>query len=282
MWIAETDQFHNSGTVVASRNNVHFVDGGDLKSVDVKSGKLRWSKDIWPDFMVATNDIVFVQDGLDVTAFRAVDGKKLWESRRSGSDPDAEMAVTDSAVYIQGGDGFVEAMDIRTGKAAWYKALGAGSADIGVIAVDSKLIAATNESVTVLDADSGKELWSKKFIVDGVNLVTDRKNIYIRSLTEKAGTLWALDVATGKEKWHKSHLIGSEKAVYGPLSVSSGRLYYTDAGRKIHSVRTADGSLLKNYRQENNRTSSMAATTQGVYIGGYNEKFSFYSAEAFE
>ncbi len=125
---------------------------GDLTALDLKTGELRWRKEIPTGGILGC---VAVSDGLAVTAatdgkvraFKTADGERAW--LYDAKVPIfAPPAVAAGIVYVADLSGTVHALDLKTGLPKWTFPLakaggGPGMVYGGVVVHDGKLVVAT-------------------------------------------------------------------------------------------------------------------------------------------
>ena len=99
-------------------------------------------------------------------ALDATNGKLIWEHKRpSGSSRAKTIAIYDDMVFNSTADGFIEALDARTGELRW-ETKSSGRLTAGVIVVEGKVMtgracAPKREDcyISAHDAKTGKEVW---------------------------------------------------------------------------------------------------------------------------
>ncbi|MER6433185.1 PQQ-binding-like beta-propeller repeat protein [Streptomyces sp900105245] len=287
LWEVKTKDYGN-GRVAATGEKLFFADGQYLRSLDVRTGKPRWKyHTAVNESVVANNEAVFSSWGGIVQAYRASDGKRLWsttlEDHWDGpNNTNTEMAATEDTLYLQGADGDLRTMNIATGKPGWKKKLGADSARTGVLQISGKLIVSTKDAIMALDAKTGKELWKSSGKIGGLNIVSDGHTLYYESYTAASHYLWAVDINSGKQKWHKTW--NNNKTWLNPqgnIAASSDRIYYQDGDYQLIALDAATGDVLQNYSQENNIIGFLLATKYGVYTAEYNHTLSYFPAKVF-
>ena len=104
--------------------------------------------------------------GASLQAINAATGQVIWEHKRpSGRSLAKTIAIYDDMVYQAAADGFIVALDARTGAVRWETKT-SGRLTSGVVAVDGKVISGRacnprNEDCYIVahDARTGKELW---------------------------------------------------------------------------------------------------------------------------
>lgn len=129
----------------------------------------------------------------------------------------ATPVIDKGVIYSQDLASNVEAIDLRTGETLWradYNLPSAGPN--GLVVADGRVYAATPTAAFALDEATGDELWSvtlTKNEADGIDMAPGyhRGLVYVSTVPVSAaspgysethaGTLYALDAKTGKERW---------------------------------------------------------------------------------
>jgi alcohol dehydrogenase (cytochrome c) len=104
--------------------------------------------------------------GNTVQAIDATTGATIWEHRRwSGPSRAKTIAIYDDMIYTTATDGFIVALDARTGEVRWQTQTGGGMVS-GVIVVEGKVISGRscaprreNCYIVAHDAKTGQEIW---------------------------------------------------------------------------------------------------------------------------
>jgi outer membrane protein assembly factor BamB len=124
--------------------------------------------------------------------------------------------VVDGVVYTQDLDSNVYAIELRTGRLLWVTKYNSTiNGPNGVNVTGGKVFGATTSNAFALDARTGRELWSRKLIRndhEGIDMApgVNDGTVYVSVGpgnadaffgNDGAGTLWALDAATGNPKW---------------------------------------------------------------------------------
>ncbi|MFD5101046.1 outer membrane protein assembly factor BamB family protein [Streptomyces albidochromogenes] len=224
---------------------IHASDGPTLYALDASDGQERWrlQTDAWVYSLKAERGTVVTGTrGGGVQAWEASNGQKLWELTGAQSDfetPEAGPAVHDDAVYVWQ-DARLRALDARTGMERWSYPIGDAASCGGVplrltSAPDGYVYIAAGTRVLAVDAVSGRVRWH--FEAPAVFLsppafapgpAVAGGGVY---LADYLGTVYALDAATGKDRWRiateSRQSIEPVLVVAGNVHVGSGSALYT-------------------------------------------------------
>lgn len=202
---------------------------GGLFAVDLASGRLKWSArpggtrsgaPFVSTAPVVAAETVVVPMGNTLMALSAVTGKELW--RGPASELGAAAAASGGLAFVLGEDGFFRALDAATGRERWkvefaqFKACKSRPvARDGVVYVSRgvRISEATAQGparhmryLVALDANTGRELWRYAHAPTprstgpciGQPVVSSGA---LFGFDEDESTLYAIDLATGRERW---------------------------------------------------------------------------------
>lgn len=184
--------------------------------------------------------------GGPITAKTAKNLKLAWSRPIDGTGNYGSYAATPvidkGVVYSQDLASNVEAIDLKTGDVLWrteYSMPSAGPNGLAVAA--GKVFAATPTAAFALDQKTGEELWSVELTkneADGIDMAPGYHKglVYVSTVPVSAqsagysethaGTLYALDAKTGKERWTFNTIKEDGKGKTDPGSAGGG-LWYT-------------------------------------------------------
>jgi eukaryotic-like serine/threonine-protein kinase len=137
----------------------------------------------------------------------------------------------DGAVYIEGKDGMVYALDLTTGALRWsFKAADHGlSASSGALA-GGTLVIGSADGVYALNATTGAMLWHQlSGTVVASPAVTGSPGHQV-AFVGSTGSLYGFSVATGYKLWTSP---GTADGYYASAAVSHGRLYDVDMSGQL-------------------------------------------------
>jgi outer membrane protein assembly factor BamB len=224
-------------------------DDGVLHALDVQTGEERWSyvASEPPLKGPAVDDgMVYTFDGLGVLhALDATSGGERWQATQALASP-TSTAIGDGMVFAGTGDGALVAFDAEDGTERWRVAISStGTAyapafDEGVV-----FIAADGRGYVATDALDGTPMWSFDIgeYSGGTAVVADGMVYAFGSEPAGTGMLWALDRATGAERWR------IEQPIFTP-AVSSGVAYAGSVGLGVTAIDTLTGEPLWTFPTE--------------------------------
>ena len=191
---------------------------GTVFAVDLADGSLRWGSALgYPVYATAlvTDDAVFVNsDGGYLHRLDRKTGREQWRSsiqdaRSSREPPQPQSAawewqgprplLANGRIYIGGGDGSVQALDMRTGASRWKRQL-TGGIRHGLASDGTQLFAITEAGVVqALNARTGTPLWQYRLAArPGAAPVVHRGRVFCN---DRSGVLHAIDANTGNALW---------------------------------------------------------------------------------
>ncbi|WP_262403597.1 PQQ-binding-like beta-propeller repeat protein [Actinomadura sp. CNU-125] len=162
-------------------------------------------------------------------------GDPLWQHGRE-TVALGLTAVGDSVYYESGGldDGYVHALDARTGERRWLYDAGMSVREGPLVADGTVYVAGVEGSgiddrvnyLHAVDAGSGAKKWSRAAGLFVGGIATADGIVYFSDVTEKgrARNLHALDARTGKQRW-KVRLEGDVQNMTVSLTVADGAVY---------------------------------------------------------
>ena len=268
-----SDSFGSSvGQPVVAGDRLILGDGiNHLVAVNAKDGLQIWaitepnSRFSWPPIVIG--EVIYCSTHLGITARALADGSEIW--RRdipTGADGSTPLVI-DDLVIAGGSDGFLYALDIKSGAPRWQASLIADAppdpegfdgnrariektkARPNSASSDGKLVFITifdQCRVAAFDLKTGEPRWSyqSKGWVGGAPTVAEGK-VFFGSQDHK---VYAVDALTGKLAWTfetrwraDGDLAYAEGSVY--VAASDGRCYRIDAktGAKVWEYETEVG-----------------------------------------
>ena len=245
-----------NGLVVAGGRN------GEVIALDAETGAERWAAKATSEIIstpLLSDGLVIVRRGDGKTvAFDAGTGTQRWVfdrglpnlSVRGNGSPVAAGGL----VFLGHDDGTVLALRATDGGLVWEQVIAQPEgrseldrmADIDgeLIATGAEIYAASYGGQTMALAPNGRPLWSRDVgSYGGLALAGDRL-----ILSDRDGTVWALDRTTGNALWKQDALARrwlTTPAVQGAYAVVG------DIEGYLHWIRLADGTLAGRDRIEN-------------------------------
>ena len=234
-------------------DNVLFIGfGSQFFAVDINTKKTKWTypnsgfaKDRFYSCPTVVNGIVYVDNGSNLLAINAQTGSLLWSVSLGGKFSSSSPTVVNDIAYIGSDNGFLYAIDAKTGSQKWKYDLYTSKADFrdvkgnptvtdGIVyALPSK----TDGFCVALDAVTGTKKWSIDKIYGSIDASpTVYNGIVYFYLGSKQIT--AFDSKTGNKLWENSSF-----AVYSSPMVVNDIIYFSDDNGKIIALDALKGQL---------------------------------------
>jgi outer membrane protein assembly factor BamB len=264
-----------------------------MYALDAATGKQRWGTDLASPISATaalSGGKVYVgtRDG-SFYALDAATGKRIWRfetgpamalrwGHESGDYWTSSPTVSGSAVVFGGSDGNVYAVNAATGKQLWRNATGGRVHSSAAIEGDNVVIGSFDGVVRCYSLATGNERW--KFATLGTTLESgnfgyDRRSIQsspaivngVAIVGARDGFIYAIDVATGKEKWRYDHKISWINA---SAAVSDGVLYDASSDAQfVQALDAATGTEKWRYTADSPVWSSPAVSGGFLYVGDF-------------
>jgi outer membrane protein assembly factor BamB len=276
LWSLTTSDGINAQPVV-SGGLAHIYEAGELRTIDTRTGKVKWKENRFFDDLAAADGSLVTTWGNEVAAVRQSDGEALWSVEMDDAAV-GQPALNKDSVYVSVRNGELYAFDAGSGTVRWRKDVTREEGSRGPVLVGTTVIVDAGKQIVALDARNGKELWRKdQTLVTGSDMVTI-SGLLIFNASVKAGqTVTAVDLKDGTQRWGQS--TGSAEPL--SLSASADRLYITYDSERLCAYKIADGAL-KDCFAGINTLPGTAATADGVYATSYNQRIYYFQKGAFE
>ncbi len=229
----------------------------------------------WPQWRGPNRDGISKETGL-LKQWPAEGPPLVWKASGAGGGY-SSFSVANGKLYTMGLRGereYVIAFDIATGKEAWSTAHGGafhndqGDGPRGTPTVDGDRVYALGGSgdLTVLDARTGKIVWSKNVLTEfgGSNLrwgISESPLVLGNKVLVNAGgsgaSIVALNKADGSLIWKsQSDRAGYSSAIPLELNGMTQVVFFT--GQRAVGLDAKDGRLLWEYEKPSNQTANVA------------------------
>jgi outer membrane protein assembly factor BamB/tRNA A-37 threonylcarbamoyl transferase component Bud32 len=238
--------------MAVSSGRIHASDGPTLYALDAKDGGELWrlQTDAWVYSLTVDGDTVVTGTrGGGVQAWEASSGARLWELAGAQTEfetPEAGPAVLGGAAYVWK-DARLYALDARTGAERWSYPVGDAAACGGVPvrltpAPDGQVYVAAGTRVLSVEAAGGHVRWhyeapavflSPPAFAPGPAVTGG--GVY---LADYAGMVYALDAATGKDRWH---IATESRASAEPVLVADGNVH-VGSGAAMYTLDAVTGT----------------------------------------
>jgi outer membrane protein assembly factor BamB len=287
-WTFATDGPVHSSPIWVDGAVVFGSGDGHLYAVDEATGKERWRFETGGGVdgpAAYVNGLLVAQsrDG-NLYAVDARTGKERWRLPLGAEKPHpwgwdfylSGPAVAGSRLFVGSGSGEVLAVDGGTGKVLWRHATAGRVRSSPAVAEGTVYVGSFDGYLYALDAESGAERW--KFATQGVSIDLEEAGYDRRSVQSspavagglvvvgsRDGRLYAVDRATGKERWNFDHQISW--VVSSPAVVGGRAIVGSSDGRFIHAVDLATGKEAWRTRTESNALPAPAVAGDVVVSG---------------
>ncbi|WP_374118705.1 outer membrane protein assembly factor BamB family protein, partial [Streptomyces sp. 8L] len=239
-------------SMAVSGGLIHASDGPTLYALDAKDGAERWrlGTDAWVYSLKVDGGVVVTGTrGGGVQAWEASSGERLWEVAGAQTEfetPEAGPVIHDGTVYVWK-DARLRALDARGGTERWSYPVGDGASCGGVPvritpAPDGQLYVAAGTRVLSVDVAGGHVRWH--FEAPAVFLsppafapgpAVAGGGVY---LVDYLGTVYALDAATGKDRWR---IATESRASVEPALVAGGNVH-VGSGSALYTLDAVAGT----------------------------------------
>jgi outer membrane protein assembly factor BamB len=263
---------------------------GGLYALDRTSGALRWRRTglgAVSSTPAVASGLVFIATARHCLAFVAATGADRWRvamgpeltfpwGHESGDRYRSSPVIAGDLVLCGGGDGVLRAIDARTGRVRWSRALGAVIRSSPAVSNGAVYVGAADGSVYALALTDGAIRW--RFDTEGRSLNSadfgfDRKTVQSSPavvdgrvlIGARDGFFYAIDAQTGKQLWrvdHKVSWVNSSPAVVGSVAITG-----SSDGHFVQAVDLATGTERWRANTEGVVWSSPAVTGSLVYVG---------------
>ena len=163
VWQYETGSLITSAPTVAKNQVYVSTVGGELMSLNIKSGKMNWSWQaggaIHSTPAVKGARVVIGSVDSTISCISTKTGEVLWQTQSSA--PVFSSALIDGRkVYMGNGDGDFQALSLRNGKQKWVFTGGSGYIETKPVLSHGKIMyGAWDESIYALNARNGRLQW---------------------------------------------------------------------------------------------------------------------------
>lgn len=190
----------------------HLAAAGELDeqwSTSVGQGSTSSSR-LTASPVVAAGRVFVLDSEVEVSAYDAKSGDRLWQVDLTPEDEDSEdgfgggVAYDDNKVFVSTGFGFVAALDANSGKELWRRSTTVPFRAAPVVNGGRVFVATQENQLMALAADDGRVLWDHRGIAEsagilGSNSVAVAGDLVVVPYT--SGELFGLNVRNGRALW---------------------------------------------------------------------------------
>ena len=208
-----------------------------------------WSSAAYGTNALREHVVVFgsKDDDDSVYALDAGTGALVWRYQTSnlseqdvGSSPLVSApgvnGIADGAVYVEGKDGFVYALDLSSGSLQWKFKVSQPGLDVSSPSLaGASLLIGSSAGLYGLDAVTGALLWHALTTISVASspAVTGAPGSQVAFVAGLSGSLYGINVASGSVLWTGSTTTG----FYASPAVSHGVVYDVDLGGTLHTYK---------------------------------------------
>ncbi|MEV4397376.1 PQQ-binding-like beta-propeller repeat protein [Nonomuraea sp. NPDC049607] len=214
---------------------LYAASGDGVAAVDPATGRTRWSRRFDTRYM-GIKDLA-IQDGgvyagvglTHVVALEAATGRQRWRFRVPGDL--GRVAVAAGAVHVTSRKGVLYSLDARSGALRRRSRVGIGGITPGgyLAATGKAVFVITGAKASALDPVTGRTRWQARLgAAVRYDPVVIGDTVYLGDL---AGRTYALDIASGRERWR---LTGEGDSGLWNVTASRGNVYV--AGGSLHAL----------------------------------------------
>ncbi len=210
VWRIQEESDIGAGTATAGKIAIVTNTNGEIKAIDIKSGRLKWTfptgAKIYGTPATGGKRAISVSANGKVHALSLRDGKLLW-SFDTGEPSIASPVISGSKAFITGSSGKCYALDITDGALLWSNGTIDGFVETIPLVYKGRLIFGTwNNHLYALSTETGETLWdwnngyTNRMLSPAACVpvaVNDR--VYVVAPDRKMACLNAL---TGEVIWH--------------------------------------------------------------------------------
>lgn len=251
---------------------------GEVLALDAQTGNERWTATLGNEVIAAPavgqGAVVVRSNDGRITAFDATTGEERWLwvqelptlTVRGNDAP----VLGPGYVFVGNDDGTVLALDLSSGQPIWEQQVGQPDgrselermADVdGAPVLDNvTLFASSYRGQTMaIEAPTGRPLWSSERGGPGrVGAAFDRIVV-----SDRNGTVWALDKATGSSLWQQGALA---RRGLGSTAIHDGHAVLGDADGYLHWLRLDNGELAARTRAGRHAIKGSPVVADGVLV----------------
>ncbi|MUV14844.1 outer membrane protein assembly factor BamB [Noviluteimonas gilva] len=251
---------------------------GEVIALDAATGTEKWKGKVGAEVIAAPaigDGLVIVRsnDGR-VTAFDAESGARRWFWQRDlpaltvrGND---SVLLGPGFVFVGNDDGTVAALSTSDGRLLWEQAVAQTEgrseldrmADVdGTPVLDGTTIYATSfkKETMAIDGPTGRPIWQRENGGSGrIGNAPDRVVV-----ADPAGTVWAIDKATGGALWSQPAL--ARRNVTG-VAVQGDFAVVADYDGYVHWLRLSDGAFAARERVGGDEVKAAPVVADGVLL----------------
>jgi outer membrane protein assembly factor BamB/tRNA A-37 threonylcarbamoyl transferase component Bud32 len=233
-WTYQTDGPVRSSPVVAEGHVFFGSDDGFCYAVSLTSNRLFWRFDaggaVRSTPLIFNDQICFGTDMGDFYSL-TLNGQVKWRSKAKRAIFGSPV-ISKNIIYYTSLDGFLYAVDAKSGWSVWRFRMGKGSAGTPCIVDNYIIVGSADASIYCVEASSAREVWRFKaeHQVSG-SPVVHKDSVYCGTAD---GSLYCLEYRTGRVRWK----FMTSGAITGSPIVYNDTLYVGSADHILYALNT--------------------------------------------
>jgi outer membrane protein assembly factor BamB len=241
---------------------------GCLNAFDARSGNLRWrncpnpGKPAFSSPLVQDGLVYFGTDNRSIYAVDADSGATRWSFTTGGIIHDNAAAATGTALVCGSGDGWVYALQPKTGALLWKSKTDNQLDSTPLIFDGAVFIGSTGGTLYRLNLADGKKQWSfnaGKGIGSSPS-VDDKGHLVFGS---GDGKIFCLDPASGGQLWMRK----TNGYLFASPLIVGGVVYIGSFGNKFYALDVGNGAILWSYATKGGIYDTAAVADGNLLIG---------------
>lgn len=271
LWTYQAGDAIESSAAIAGGAVYVGVFSGELISLDLATGKLRWrykiDSEIGESSPAVGAGMVYIGDlSGNLHAVGASDGKPRWVYKTRG-EIKASPVVVDGKVLVGSYDGSLYALDAQTGRVAWsYESEGPVHATAGIAGGLAFISGCDGHLRAIRTADGKQEFAVQVGAYTGASPVMDSNHAYFGTFDNQ---VLAVDLRRRTVSWVYERP-RRKFPFYSSAALSGGRLVLGGRDSLVHALDSKTGKALWTFAARARVDSSPAVSGGRAFFGSNN------------
>ena len=220
-------------------DSVYYQGGGRLWSLDLTTGRPRWSfplGDDVPSHPVLRQGVLYLASGTRLLALDEASGEQRWRFDTPVALFTPPTPDDQGGLFVADYLGSVTALEAATGAVRWRARTGGRQGADPVLVADGSVLVSSADTVYAFDAAQGDERW--RYTARGELTGAPAAAGGLVHLGSRDHSLHTLDLATGRLRWKLD--TGGE--ITGPPVAVDGRVFACSKDRCVYALDAARGT----------------------------------------
>lgn len=220
-------------------DSVYYQGGGRLWSLDLTTGRPRWSfplGDDVPSHPVLRQGVLYLASGTRLLALDEASGEQRWRFDTPVALFAPPTPDDQGGLFVADYLGSVTALDAATGAVRWRARTGGRQGADPVLVAEGSVLVGSADTVYAFDAAQGDERW--RYTARGELTGAPAAAGGLVHLGSRDHSLHTLDLATGRLRWKLD--TGGE--ITGPPVAVDGRVFACSKDRCVYALDAARGT----------------------------------------